>query len=126
MACLPWLCPHDVADSHKTSEFFEQHFYDISAMPFPEEVRKFGETVILGRKRKESRKVNYGHCPYDWLEKRMADSFVYKLPAGRATAALPQDGTHRYRVGPTGRHRARYGFTSSGQRTSWTIGHGRR
>jgi 16S rRNA G1207 methylase RsmC len=44
---LALVCPHDVADAYQTSEFFEQHFYDISAMPFPEEVRKFSETVIL-------------------------------------------------------------------------------
>ena len=60
---LALICPQDVADSHKTSEFFEQSFYDISAMPFPAEVRKFKETIILGRKRKKSRTVDYGDCP---------------------------------------------------------------
>jgi hypothetical protein len=80
---LALVCPHDVADSYRTSEFFEQWCYDISAMPFPENVRKFNETVILGRKRKQSRAVNHRDCPYDWLEKRMEDCFVYKLPAGQ-------------------------------------------
>jgi hypothetical protein len=80
---LALVCPHDVADTYKTSEFFEQHFHDISAMTFPEEVRKFSETVILGRKRKQSRVVNRWECPWDWLEKRMADHVVYKLPAGQ-------------------------------------------
>ncbi len=79
---LALVCPHDIADSQKTSEFFEQSFYDISAMQFPEDVRKFGETVILGRKRKQSRAVSYRECPYDWLKKRMEDHVVYKLPAG--------------------------------------------
>jgi hypothetical protein len=71
-----------VADSYQTSEFFEQHFHDISAMPFPEEVRKFNETVILGYKRKQPRVVNHRDCPYDWLEQRMNDRVVYQLPAG--------------------------------------------
>ena len=76
------VCPHDVADAYQTSEFFEQHFHDISAMPFPAEVRKFNETIVLGRKRKQSRAVSHRDCPYDWLEKRMEDRIVYSLPAG--------------------------------------------
>jgi hypothetical protein len=80
---LALVCPHEVADSYRTSEFFEQHFYDISAMPFPEEVRKFNETVILGRKRKQSRAVHNRDCPYDWLEKQMESRIVYKLPPGQ-------------------------------------------
>jgi Uncharacterised methyltransferase family (DUF6094) len=79
---LALVCPHDVADSYQTSEFFEQHFYQVSAMPFPETVRKFNETIILGYKRKQSRVVTHRDCPYDWLEKRMEDCFVYKLPTG--------------------------------------------
>ena len=79
---LALVCPHDVADSYATSEFFEQHFYDISAMPFPEEVRKFNETIILGRKRKQSRAIGRCEYPYDWLERRMAGHIVYTLPAG--------------------------------------------
>ncbi len=79
---LALVCPHDVADSYQTSEFFEQHFYDISAMPFPDEVRAYNETVILGYKRKQSRVVHHSDCPYDWLEQRMADHVVYRLPAG--------------------------------------------
>jgi hypothetical protein len=80
---LALVCPHDVADSYQTSEFFEQWCYDISAMPFPEEVRKFNETVILGRKRRQSRAVGHRECPYDWLEQRMAEHIVYKLPPGQ-------------------------------------------
>ena len=80
---LALVCPQDVADSYQTSEFFEQYCYDISAMPFPENVRKFSETIILGRKRKQLRTVNHRDCPYDWLEQRMAAHVVYKLPAGQ-------------------------------------------
>ena len=79
---LALVCPHDVADSYQTSEFFEQHFHQVSAMPFPEEVRKYSETVILGYKRKQSRVVNRRDCPYNWLEQRMQDRIVYQLPAG--------------------------------------------
>lgn len=70
------------ADAYETSRFFEENFSQISAMPFPEEVRKFGETVILGCKRKQPRVVNYSDCPYDWLEQRMEQHVVYTLPAG--------------------------------------------
>ncbi|MGO9110065.1 MAG: DUF6094 domain-containing protein [Thermoguttaceae bacterium] len=80
---LALVCPHDVADSYQTSEFFEQWCCDISAMPLPEEVRKFNETVILGRRRKQPRTVSHRDCPYDWLEKRMEDRIVYKLPPGQ-------------------------------------------
>jgi hypothetical protein len=80
---LALVCPHDVANSYTTREFFEQYFYDISAMPFPAEVRKFSETIVLGRKRKKPRAVKYSECPHDWLEKRMEDHIVYKLPAGQ-------------------------------------------
>ncbi|MEI8375325.1 MAG: DUF6094 domain-containing protein [Planctomycetota bacterium] len=80
---LALVCPHDVADSYQTSEFFEQYFYDISAMPFPAEACKYNETIILGRKGKQPRAVNHRDCPYDWLEKRMEDHFVYKVPAGQ-------------------------------------------
>ena len=79
---LALVCPHDVAESYATAEFFEERFHQISAMPFPESVRKYNETVILGCKRKQSRVVGYKECPWDWLEKRMQDSFVYRLPAG--------------------------------------------
>ncbi len=79
---LALVCPHDVADAYETSRFFEENFSQISAMPFPEEVRKFGETVILGCKRKQPRVVNYSDCPYDWLEQRMEQHVVYRLPAG--------------------------------------------
>ena len=79
---LALVCPENVADSHETAKFFEEHFCQVSAMPFPEDVRKYGETVVLGCKRKQPRKVEYGDCPYDWLEQRMADRIVYRLPAG--------------------------------------------
>ena len=51
-------------------------------MPFPEEVRKYGETIILGYKRKQPRAVNHRDCPYNWLEQRMEDHVLYRLPAG--------------------------------------------
>lgn len=79
---LALVCPEDVADSHETAQFFEERFCQISAMPFPESVRRFKETVVLGCKRKQPRAVTHRDCPYDWLEKRMKDSYVYRLPAG--------------------------------------------
>ena len=80
---LALVCPEDVANSYATAEFFEEHFYQISAMPFPEEVRKYKETVILGCKRKQPAQVGYGRHAWDWLEKRMEAHVVYKLPAGQ-------------------------------------------
>jgi len=79
---LALVCPENVADRYETAEFFEEHFQQISAMPFPEEVRKFGETIILGYKRKQPRAVNHRDCPYNWLEQRMEDHVLYRLPAG--------------------------------------------
>jgi len=79
---LALICPEDVANSYQTAEFFEEHFDRISAMPFPEAVRKYKETVILGCKRKQAAQVGYGRHAWDWLEKRMEARFDYKLPPG--------------------------------------------
>jgi hypothetical protein len=79
---LALVCPHDVADSYQTAEFFEEHFYQVSAMPFPEEVRKYGETVILGYKRKQPPQAVNGRHSWDWLEKRLDTHVVYRLPPG--------------------------------------------
>ncbi len=79
---LALVCPHDVADSYQTAEFFEERFYQVSAMPFPEEVRKYGETVILGYKRKQSPQAVNGRHGWGWLEKRMDTHVVYRLPPG--------------------------------------------
>ena len=45
---LALVCPEDVASSYATAEFFEERFERVSAMPFPEEVRNYKETVIMG------------------------------------------------------------------------------
>ena len=51
---LALVCPEDIANSYATAEFFEERFCQVSAMPFPEEVRKFKETVVLGCKRRQT------------------------------------------------------------------------
>ena len=51
-------------------------------MPFPEEVRKYNETIILGCKRKQPGTSDYSGYAWDWLEKRMEARIVYKLPPG--------------------------------------------
>jgi hypothetical protein len=79
---LALVCPEAIADSDATAKFFEEHFSQISAMPFPADVRRFGETVVLGYKRKQPRTVTSGECPYDWLERRMDSHVIYRLPAG--------------------------------------------
>ncbi len=45
---LALVCPEDVASSYTTAEFFEERFERVSAMPFPESVRQYKETIILG------------------------------------------------------------------------------
>ena len=80
---LALVCPEDVANSYATAEFFEEHFDQVSAMPFPEEVRKYGETVILGCKRKQPPQAVNGRHDWDWLEKRMDTHVVYRLPPGQ-------------------------------------------
>ena len=80
---LALVCPEDVASNYTTAEFFEEHFHQVSAMPFPADVRKYSETVILGRKRKQPAPVGYGRYEWDWLEKRLEADVVYKLPPGQ-------------------------------------------
>lgn len=80
---LALVCPEDVAGRYATAEFFEERFCEVSALPFPEEVRQYKETVILGCKRKQPSAVGYGRHTWDWLERRMEARVVYRLPAGR-------------------------------------------
>jgi len=80
---LALACPEDIANNYTTAEFFEEHFERVSAMPFPAEVRKYGETVILGCKRKRPAQAINGRHDWDWLAKRMAAHFIYRLPAGQ-------------------------------------------
>ena len=79
---LALVCPEDVANSYATAGFFEERFERVSAMPFPEAVRHYNETIILGCKRRNMAEVGHGRHGWDWLEKRMESHVVYTLPAG--------------------------------------------
>lgn len=79
---LALVCPEDVAGSYETAEFFQERFYAISAMPFPEEVRRYNETVVLGYKRKQPNSTEGNGYAWEWLEKRMEARVVYRLPPG--------------------------------------------
>ena len=79
---LALVCPEEIAGSYRTVDFFQEHFSDISAISFPEKVRKYQETVILGRKRKQSPLPDYGTHRWDWLDQWMQARIVYKLPPG--------------------------------------------
>jgi hypothetical protein len=61
---LALVCPEDIAASYTTAEFFEERFERVSAMPFPETVRRYHETVVLGCKRTRMAEVGYGR--HDW------------------------------------------------------------
>jgi hypothetical protein len=80
---LALVCPEAVADSYSVQAFFDQHFERVSAMPFPESVRKYGETVILGAKRKQAKQDISNRCQRDWLKERIGTQVVYRLPAGQ-------------------------------------------
>ena len=79
---LALVCPEDVASSYQTVDFFQERFYEISAMPFPAAVRKYNETVILGYKRKLPNTDDCSGHRWDWLDTWMNLRTVYKLPAG--------------------------------------------
>lgn len=79
---LALVCPEEVAGSYQTVDFFQEHFSQISAMPFPEGVRKYNETILLGCKRKQPKANDYGGHIWDWLEKWMDSKIIYKLPPG--------------------------------------------
>ena len=78
---LSLVCPESVADSYEVAEFFHENFEDISALPFPEEVRKYSETVVLGKKRRPE-PVDW-RSRYDFLERSMDRKVIYQLPPGR-------------------------------------------
>jgi hypothetical protein len=77
---LALVCPEDVASDSDTAQFFEERFDNISAMPFPESVRKYSETVVMGRKRRSPVPVKWPR--WDWLDKAMENKPIYMLPAG--------------------------------------------
>ena len=80
---LALVCPEDMANSYATAEFFEERFERVSAMPFPEEVRKYKETVVMGCKRGQlAKSATAGMTGIGWT-KRMETHVVYRLPAGQ-------------------------------------------
>jgi hypothetical protein len=79
---LALVCPEDVANSYQTVDFFQERFHEISAMPFPQEVRKYSETILLGYKRKQLNTSDCDGYRWDWLDKWMDSRIVYTLPAG--------------------------------------------
>jgi hypothetical protein len=79
---LALVCPEDVAGSFHTTNFFQERFHDVSAMPFPEKVRKYNETIVLGQKRKLPNTEDYSSYRWDRLDTWMNLRTVYKLPPG--------------------------------------------
>ena len=99
---LALVCPEDVAGSYQTVDFFQERFYEISAMPFPEEVRKYSETIILGCKRKQPNAIDYSGLPLGLAGKADGGPHRLQAAAGRAAPAVPQVGADRHRIGPAG------------------------
>ena len=62
-ACWPWCARMTLPTATRPASSLKSTSTQISAMPFPEEVRKYNETVILGCKRKQSRVVNSPRLP---------------------------------------------------------------
>lgn len=79
---LALVCPEDVASSFQTVDFFQERFCEISAMPFPAKVRRYQETIILGRKRKLPNTEDFSGYRWDWLDTWMQTHAVYILPPG--------------------------------------------
>ena len=80
---LALVCPQDVADSWQTVDFFEERFYQVSAMPFPREVRKYNETIILGYKRKQPAAIDYSGRTWGGPQQWQETHIVYRLPPGQ-------------------------------------------
>jgi hypothetical protein len=51
-------------------------------MPFPKEVRKYNETILLGCKRKQPNTLDRSGYRWDCLEKWMDSKILYTLPPG--------------------------------------------
>lgn len=80
---LALVCPENIASGYKMGDFLDYHFYDISAMPFPAEVRKYKEVVVLGKRRKETNRHFDG---YNVWRKAISKRIEYTLPPGRPPA----------------------------------------
>jgi SAM-dependent methyltransferase len=85
---LALVCPEDVAEGYGNRRLFHEWFDDVSAMPFPKQVRHFKETVVLGRKRRQP-KASSRDSYYAWnncdgsLETWLEERVVYTLPPGQ-------------------------------------------
>ena len=95
-------------------------------MPFPEDVRKYNETVILGCKRKQPRAVTHRDCRYDWLEQRMADHVVYRLPAGVRPKVFRKTEPTDTELARLGRQEPAQVSHRTARRSCLIIAHGRR
>jgi hypothetical protein len=78
---MAFVAPQDVCEQHETVQFFEEHFADISAIPFPAEVRRYSEMVLLGKRRAEPNPRYVSS--YDWLADKLEADFTYTLPPGQ-------------------------------------------
>lgn len=79
---LALVCPENVAESHETVDFFQERFYEVSAMAFPQEVRRYHETILLGYKRKQPNPTDGSGYRWDWLDRWMESKTIYTLPPG--------------------------------------------
>jgi len=80
---LALVCPEDIAGSYYTIDFFQEHFYQISAMPFPENVCKYKQTILLGCKRKQPNPTDGTGYRWGRLAKWMDSKSIYTLPLGQ-------------------------------------------
>ena len=78
---MAFVSPESVAESYEAVSWFEERLEQISVVPFPEHVRRFGEVVVLGRKRKQSVPVPWS-ARREWMKRMIAREYTYDLPAG--------------------------------------------
>jgi hypothetical protein len=79
---LALVCPQNIAeDDYEILNLFQSRFERVSVVPFPEEVRKYNEVVVLGQKRKKEIELDYRR-DWQWFTKAIEENFTYDLPPG--------------------------------------------
>ena len=118
--------PEDVANSYQTVDFFQERFYEISAMPFPREVPQVQrDRILLGCKRKlPCIPECSGHAGIGWKNGWIPESSTrYLRESGLGNFV---NWNQRIRNRPRWWHRVHYGSILSIQRQWPMIGPGRR
>ena len=76
-----FIAPEDVARSRAARDHFTEYYTNVSAMPFPADVRRYEEVVLMGTRRRHVQPAEYTNL--SWLDRMFDRQYNYQLLPGR-------------------------------------------